>query len=81
MCGDEVADEQKDAHDDVLGDGHDIRARNLEHLNALLDGRVEVDVVGADTGGDTDLQVLRLNMAGSVKVIEYELVCLSVPSQ
>ena len=58
--GNKVPDEQEDAHDDVLGDGHDIRARNLEHLDALLDGRVEVDVVRANTSGDANLEVLRL---------------------
>ena len=78
---DEVANEQEDAHDDMLCDRHDVGAGDLEDLDALLDSGVEVDVVGADTGGDTDLQVLRLNMARSVKVIEHELVCLNVPSQ
>ena len=79
--GDEVADEQEDAHHDVLRDGDDVRAGHLEDLDALLDSGVEVDVVGADTGGDTDLQVLRLNMARSVEVIEHGLPRLSVPSQ
>lgn len=60
VCGDEVADEQEDAHDNVLGDRDDVRAGDLEDLNFALDGGVEVDVVGADTGGDADLQVLGL---------------------
>ena len=58
--GDKVADEQKDAHDDVLGNGDDVRAGDLENLDALLDGRVQIDVVGTDTSRDTDLEVLRL---------------------
>ena len=61
MCRDEVADEEEDAHDDVLGHRDDIRARDLEDLDTLLDGSIEVDVVRADSSGDTDLQVLRLN--------------------
>ena len=79
--GDEVADKQEDAHDDVLSNGDDVGAGDLEDLDATGSSSVEVDVVGADTGGDTDLQVLRLNMARSVKMIEHELPCLSVPSQ
>ena len=78
---DEVADEKKDGHDDMLGNGDDVGAGDLEDLDTVLDGRVEVDVVRADTGSDTDLQVLRLNMTRSVKVIEHELSCLGVPSQ
>lgn len=61
VSGNEVADEQEDAHDDMLGDGHDVRARDLEHLDTPLDGRIEVDVVRADTSSDADLEVLRLN--------------------
>ena len=62
VCGHEVAHEQEDAHDDVLCDGDDVGASDLEHLNALLDTGIEVDVVGADTSGDTELEVLRLSM-------------------
>ena len=61
MSRDEVPDEEKDAHEDVLGDGHDVRAGDLQDLEALVDRGVQVDVVGADTGGDADLEVLRLN--------------------
>lgn len=43
--GDEVADEEEDAHDDVLCDGDDVGARDLEDLEALLGGCVEIDVV------------------------------------
>ena len=65
----------------MLGDRDHVRAGHFQDLYILLDGRVEVDVVGADTGGDTDLQVLRLNIVRSVKMIEHEFPCLSVPSQ
>ena len=45
VCGHEVADEEEDGHHDVLCDRDDVRARHLEHLDALLDGSVEVDVI------------------------------------
>jgi hypothetical protein len=57
--GDEVADEEEDAHHDVLRDGDDVGAGDLEDLDPALDGRVEVDVVRADAGGDAELEVLR----------------------
>ena len=70
--GQEVADEQEDVHDDVLRDGDDVRASHLEDLNVALDGGVEVDVVGTDARGDTDLEVLRLGdeLAGEVARVE-----------
>ena len=61
VCRHKVADEQEDAHDDMFGDRDDIRPGDLEHLDALLDRRVQVDVVGANAGRDTDLQVLGLD--------------------
>lgn len=60
VSGRVVPDEKEDAHDDMLSDGHDVRARHLEHLNTMLDGGIEVDVVGTDSRGDTDLEVLGL---------------------
>ena len=69
---DKVADEEEDAHDDVLSNGDDIGTGNLQDLNAVVDGSVEVDVVGTDTGGDTELQVLGLlhEVAGQVARVE-----------
>lgn len=60
VCGDKVADEEEDAHHDVLCDGHDVRAGHLEHLDPVLDRGVEVDVVGPDARGDAELEVLGL---------------------
>ena len=62
--GHEVAHEQEDAHHDVLRDGDDVRAGHLEHLDARVDGRVQIDVVGADARRDADLEVLRLGIDG-----------------
>ena len=61
----EVPDEQEYAHDNVLRDRDDVRAGDFEDLDTLLDGGVEVDVVGADTGGDADLEVLSLKDRGA----------------
>lgn len=57
---DEVADEEEDAHHDMLGDRGHVGAGDLKDLDLALDGGVEVDVVRADTSGDTDLEVLCL---------------------
>ena len=61
MSRDEVPDEQEDGHDDMCSDRDDGRAGDLEHLDALLDRGVEVDVVGTYTGRHTDLQILCLH--------------------
>ena len=58
--GDKVTDEEQDVHNGVLRDGDDVRAGDLEHLDAAGSGGVEVDVVRADTGGDAGLEVLGL---------------------
>lgn len=60
MRGYEVADKKEDGHNDVLCDGDDIRARHFENFDTLFYGSVEVDVVGADTGGYAKFEVLCL---------------------
>ena len=42
----------------MLRDGDDVGAGDLEYLDALLDTGIEVDVVGTDTGGDAELEVI-----------------------
>ena len=61
MGRDEVPDEEEHGHDDMLSDRHDVRASDLEHLDALRDRGVEVNVVGAHTGRHTDLKILCLH--------------------
>lgn len=77
--GDEVADEDEDGHDDVLGDGDDVGAGDLGDGDAAvgLVGGIEVDVVGADTSGDGDLEVLGLGeaLSGQVAGVEAVVVC------
>lgn len=72
VCGHKVPDEEEDAHDDVLSDRHDVRARYLEHLDPVLDRSVEVDVVGPNAGGDAELQALGLldQIAGEIAWVE-----------
>ena len=78
-CGTEVADECEDGHDNVLGDGDDVGAGDLGDGDTAvgLVGLVEVDVVGTNTGGDGDLEVLALleavggEVTGVEAVIEY----------
>lgn len=73
---DEVADEGKDGHDDVLSDGDDVGASDLSDGDTAvgLVGSVQVDVVGANTSGDSDLEVLALGKAlgGEVTWVETE---------
>lgn len=78
--GDEVADEQQDGHDDVLSDGDDVGAGDLGDGDTAvgLVGGIEVDVVGANTGGDGELQVLGLGEALSGQVTRVEAVLLEV---
>lgn len=44
----------------MLSNRDDIRARDLSNGDLLLVGSVEVDVVGSDTSGDTELELLGL---------------------
>ena len=58
--GDVVADQRQDHHHDVLGDADAVRVGDLGDGEAVLDRRLQVDVVGADPGGQRQLQVRRL---------------------
>jgi hypothetical protein len=60
MRGDEVTDEDEDGHDDVFGDGDDIGAGYFGDGDTAvgLVGCVQVDVVGADTSGNGNLELL-----------------------
>ena len=60
MSRNEVPDEEKDGHNDMLGDRDDIRASDFKDLNTLLHCSIEINVIGANTSRDTDLQVLCL---------------------
>lgn len=74
--GDEVADQEEDGHDDVLGDGDDVRAGDLGDGDTTvgLVGGIEVDVIRADTSGDGELELLSLGQALSSQVTGVEAV-------
>lgn len=74
--GDEVADEGEDGHDDVLGNGDNVGASDFGNGDTAIGGvgGIQVDVVGADTGGDGDLELLRLGKTLSVQVAGVEAV-------
>jgi len=74
VSGDEVADEDEDGHDDVLGDGDDVGASDFGDGDTAIGlvGGIEVDVVGSDTGSDGDLEVLRLGQTLSGEVARVE---------
>ena len=74
--GDEVADEDQDGHDDVLGDRDDVGAGDLGDGDAAvgLVGVVEVDVVGADAGRDGQLEVLGTSETLSGQVARVEAI-------
>lgn len=72
--GHEVADEDEDCHDDVLGDGDDVAASDLGNGDTAIGGvgGVEVDVVRADTSSDGNLEVLGLGETLSSEVARVE---------
>lgn len=51
-----VAHKQEDVHQHMLSDGHNVRAADFDDVDLVLDGSVEVDVVGPDTGGNSQLE-------------------------
>ena len=74
MRGDEVTDEDEDGHDDVFGDGDDIGACHFGDGDTAvgLVGCVQVDVVGADTSGNGNLELLGFceTLGGEVAGVE-----------
>lgn len=78
MGGDEVADQDEDGHEHVLSHRDDIGAGDFGNGDATVSlvGSVQVDVVRTDTGGDGDLQLLRLGQSLSGEVARVEAVGL-----
>jgi hypothetical protein len=71
---DEVADEDEDSHEDVLSDGDDVGASDLSDGDTAvgLVGSVEVDVVRADTSGNSELEILGTGQSLSGQVTGVE---------
>jgi hypothetical protein len=61
VCWNKVPDEQEDRHHNVLSDRDDIGTRDLQNLDTALHSSVEVDVVGTNTSGNTELEFLGLS--------------------
>jgi len=76
MCGDEVTDEDEDGHDDVLGDGNDIGACYFGDGDTAIGlvCCVQVDVVGANSSSDGNLELLGLGQTLSGEVTRVETV-------
>lgn len=74
MGGNEIADQDQDGHDDVLGNGHDVAASDLGHGDAAvcLVGGIEVDVIRADTGRDGKLEILGLGQTLCCQIARVE---------
>jgi len=71
---DEVADEDEDGHDDVLGNRDDVGASDLGNSDTAvgLVGSIQVNVIGTNTGSDGNLEVLGLGqtLLGQVTRVE-----------
>lgn len=74
VCGNEVADEGEDGHDDVLGDRDDVGSSNLCNGDTTvgLVGSIEVNMVGTDTSSDSELEFLGLSETFCGKVTRVE---------
>jgi hypothetical protein len=71
---DEVAHKKEDSHDDVLGDGNDVGTCDFSNSNTAIGliGSVQVDMIGANAGRDSDLELLGLREALGGKVAGVE---------
>ena len=57
---DVIAHQRQDHHDDVLGDAERVAIGHLGDGDALVHRRLQIGVIGADAGGDDELELLRL---------------------
>ena len=73
---DEVTDQKEDGHDNVLSDRDNVGTGHFGDGNTTIGlvGGIEVDVVGANTGGDSELQLLGLGQALSSEVTGVEAI-------
>jgi hypothetical protein len=71
---DEVADQEEDGHDDVLRNRDDVGAGDLGNSDTAVGGvgGVQVNVVGTDTGSDSELELLGLGQTLSSQVTGVE---------
>jgi len=74
VCGDEVADEGEDRHNDVFSNRDDVRTSNFcdgDTAVCLVSG-IEVNVVRADSGGHGEFKLLGFceTLGGEVAGVE-----------
>src|SRR5438105_613361 len=62
-----VANQTEDHHDHMLGDGDGIAIGDLGDGNAAVDGRLEVDVIGADAAVSASFSFGALPMRSAVR--------------
>ena len=69
-----VSDKGEDSHDDMLGNRHNVGSSDFgdSDTTVCLVGGIKVNVVGTDTGGDGDLELLGLgqSLCGQVTWVE-----------
>lgn len=77
VSGDEIADESENSHDHVLSDGHNVGSSDLSNSDTTVGGvcSIEINMVGADTSSDGDLEVLRLRETLCGEVARMETGC------
>jgi hypothetical protein len=49
----------------MLGNGHNVGARNFQNLDFVVNGSVQVDVVRANSSSDAEFEVLGLSKINS----------------
>lgn len=76
VCGDKVADEDEDGHNDVLCNRDDVGASDFSDGNTAIGGigSIQVDVIGSNTSSDGELEVLSLGQSLSSEVTWVETV-------
>lgn len=76
MSRHKVTDQGQDGHHDVFSDRHDIGASHFGNSDTTIGlvGRIQVDVIRANTGRDGKLQVLCLGQALRSEVARVETV-------
>lgn len=74
--GNEVADQEQNSHDDVLSNGDNVGASDLGDGDTAVGsvGSVQVNVVGTNTSGDGNLEVLGLGQTLGSQVTRVEAV-------
>lgn len=74
--GDKVSDEDEDSHENVLSNGDDVGASDLGNGNTTVSsvGSVQINMIGADTSGDGNLELLGPGQTLSVEVAGVETI-------